>query len=88
MYYSNDGAIYESVIVPSSVNTVVIENLAESSLRFQVIDTAEINGEVIMGERSDAVRSTMPPTTMSIATINMTISDSTQESKITHSYRE
>ena len=80
VYYSNDGAINESVIVPSSVNTVVIENLTESSLRFQVIATTEINGEVIMGERSDAVRSTMPPT---IATAIATISDLTQESKIT-----
>ena len=72
-----EAEVDESIIVPSSVNSVVIENLTESNItdyQFQVAATAEINGEVIMGERSDAV---MPPTSttstqMSMANITMT----------------
>ena len=58
--------VNKSIIVPSSVNSVLIRNLTESNItdyQFQVAATAEINGEVIIGERSDAIRSTMPPTT-------------------------
>ena len=62
-----EAEVNESIIVPSSVNSVVIENLTESRVidyQFQVAATAETtNGEVIMGERSDAIRSIMPPTT-------------------------
>ena len=61
-----EAEVNESIIVPSSVNSVVIENLTESNItdyQFQVAATTEINGEVIMGARSDAVRSMMPPTT-------------------------
>ena len=67
----HEAEVNESIIVPSSVNSVVIGNLTESNItdyQFQVAATAEINGEVIMGKRSDALRSTMPPTTMLIAT--------------------
>ena len=77
-----EAEVNESIIVPSSANSVVIENLTESVItdyQFQVAATAEINGEVIMGERSAAVRSVMPPTTMSIATTTSTTS--TQISK-------
>ena len=66
-----EAEVNESIIVPSSVNSVVIGDLTESNItdyQFQVAATAENNGEVIMGERSDAVRSVItPPTTMSIA---------------------
>ena len=77
-----EAEVNEFIIVPSSANSVVIENLTESVItdyQFQVVATAEINGEVIMGERSAAVRSVMPPTTMSIATTTSTTS--TQISK-------
>ena len=71
-----EAEVNESIIVPSSVNSVVIRNLTESVItdyQFQVAATAEINGEVIMGERS-AVRSVILPTTMSIATTTSTTS--------------
>ena len=69
MIENYEGEVNESIIVPSSVNSVVIGNLTESiniDYQFQVAATAEINGEVIMGERSDAIRSVMPPTTASL----------------------
>ena len=62
-----EAEVNESIIVPSSVNSVVIGDSNITDYQFQVAATAEINGEVIMGERSDAVRSVLPPTTMSIA---------------------
>ena len=69
--------VNESIIVPSSMNSVVIGELTVSNItdyQFQVAATAEINGEVIMGERSDAV---IPPifttsTQMSMASTMMT----------------
>ena len=70
---NNETEVDESIIVLSSVNSVVIGNLTESNItnyQFQVAATA---GEVIMGERSDAVRSVIPPTTMAIATTTSTI---------------
>ena len=66
----------EVIIVPHSVNSVVIGNLTESNItdyQFQVAATAEINGEVIMGERSDAIRSTMPPISTLIPKANTTM---------------
>ena len=65
----------ESINVSSSVNSVVIGNLTESNItdyQFQVAATAEINGEVIMGERS-AVRSIMPPATTTTTQISDTV---------------
>ena len=70
---NNETEVDEFIIVLSSVNSVVIGNLTESNItnyQFQVAATA---GEVIMGERSDAVRSVIPPTTMAIATTTSTI---------------
>ena len=66
MIENYEGEVNESIIVPSSMNSVVIGNLNESiniDYQFQVAATAEINGEVIMGERSDAIRLVIPPTT-------------------------
>ena len=71
---NNEAKVIDSTIVPSSVNSVVIGDLTVSNIgdyQFQVAATAETNGEVIMGERS-AVRSVMPPTTMSITTTTTT----------------
>ena len=71
-----EAEVNESIIVPSSVNSVVIGNLTESNItdyQFQVAATAEINGEVIMGERS-AVRSIiMPPATTTTTQISDTV---------------
>ena len=68
-----EAEVNESIIVPSSVNSVMIGNLTEFNItnyQFQVAATAEINGEVIMGERSDATSTTS--TQMSMANTMMT----------------
>ena len=63
VYYLLD-ATSRSVMVPSSLNSVVFEDLSKSRLtdyRFQVVATAQINGDIIMGERSD-IKSALIPT--------------------------
>ena len=62
-----EAEVNESIIVHNFMYSVVIEDSNIIDYQLQVAATAEINGEVIMGERSDAVRSVLPPTTMSIA---------------------
>ena len=57
-YYLQIGSCKEerNIIVPSSLNSIVIRNLTGSVItdyQFQVAATAEINGEVIMGEKSE-----------------------------------
>ena len=79
-----EAEVNESIIVPHSVDSVVIEKLTELNItdyQFQVAATAEINGEVIMGESSDAV--TLPTSTtstqMSMANTMMTCKPNNQD---------
>ena len=67
VYYLLIGSCKEenNVTIPSSMNSIVIRNLTGSVItdyQFQVAATAEINGEVIMGERSEVRKSEMVPT--------------------------
>ena len=77
-YFINvhEAEVNESIIVPSSVNSVVIGDLIVSNItdyQFQVAASAENNGEIIMGERSDAViPSTIATTDVSNDTTTMT----------------
>ena len=57
-YYLLIGSCKEenNVTIPSSMDSIVIRNLTGSVItdyQFQVAATAEINGEVVMGERSE-----------------------------------
>ena len=55
VYYSKEGEVNKSIIVPSSTDSIVIEDLSESSIndyKFQIAASANMNGEFIMGERS------------------------------------
>ena len=65
-YYLQIGSCKEenNVTVPSSMNSIVIRNLTGSVItdyQFQVAATAEINGEVVTGERSEVRISEMIP---------------------------
>ena len=65
-YYLLIGSCKEenNVTVPSSMNSIVIRNLTGSVItdyQFQVAATAEINGEVVTGERSEVRISEMVP---------------------------
>ena len=58
---NNEAKVTDSIIVPSSVNSVVIGDSTVPNItdyQFQVAATAETNGEVIMGERSTSTTST------------------------------
>ena len=60
-----------NVTIPNLMNSIVIRNLTESNIidyQFQVAATAEINGEVIMGERSEVRISEMVPSLPTICT--------------------
>ena len=53
-----------NVTIPSSMNSIVIRNLTGSVItiyQFQVAATAEINGEIVMGGRSEVRISEMVP---------------------------
>ena len=57
VYYSQTGSrkrqSEESITVPSSDNSVVIEGLLNNvEYQFQVVVIAELDGDVIMGQRS------------------------------------
>ena len=66
VYYLLIGSCKEenNVTIPSSMNSIVIRNLTGLVItvyQFQVAATAEINGEVVMGERSEVRISEMVP---------------------------
>ena len=54
VYYSQTGNSEMVTRVPSSENSVTIENLfTDMEYQFQVVAVAELNGDVVMGERSN-----------------------------------
>ena len=60
VYYSQTGnrkrQSEESITVPSSDNSVVIEGLLNNvEYQFQVVAIAELDGDVIMGQRSTGI---------------------------------
>ena len=72
-YYLQIGSCKEenNVTIPSSMNSIVIRNLTGSVItdyQFQVAATAEINGEIFMGERSEVRISEMVPSLPTICT--------------------
>ena len=72
-YYLLIGSCKEenNVTIPSSMNSIIIRNLTGSVItdyQFQVAATAEINGEVIMGERSEVRMSEVVPSLPTICT--------------------
>ena len=56
VYYSQTGNRKRqsegSITVPSSDNSVVIEDLSSAEYQFQVAAIAEVDGEMIVGQRS------------------------------------
>ena len=56
VYYSQTGTrkrqSEESITIPSSDNSVVIEGLSSAEYQFQVVAIAEVNGELFVGQRS------------------------------------
>ena len=67
IFYSLTGNMSEeSVMVSSSLSSVVIKSLSSNEeYQFQVMATAELGGEVLVGERSNssAIIITLPVTT-------------------------
>ena len=66
VYYSQTGNGEMVTTVSGSENSVTIENLiTDFEYQFQVVAVAELDGEVVMGERSNLSisRPTPPPTT-------------------------
>ena len=64
VYYSQTGNREMITTVPSSENSVIIENLlTDVEYQFQVVAVAELDGDVVMGERSNMsiARPTPPP---------------------------
>ena len=67
VYYSQSGNSESATTVPSSMNSVTIENLlTDVEYQFHVVAVAELDGDVVMGERSNisiAHPTPPPPTT-------------------------
>ena len=64
VYYSRTGNSEMETTVPGSRNSVTIENLLTDVVyQFQVVPVAELDGEVVMGERSimSIAHPTAPP---------------------------
>ena len=64
VYYSQTGNSEMITTVPGSENSVTIENLlTDVEYQFQVVAVAELDGDVIVGERSNVsiARPTTPP---------------------------
>ena len=66
VHYSQTGNSEMVTTVPGSRNSVTIENLlTDVEYQFQVVAVAELDGDVVMGERSNVIigRPTLPPPT-------------------------
>ena len=64
VYYSQTGNSEMVTTVPHSKNSVTIENLlTDVEYQFQVVAVAELDGDVVTGERSNVsiARPTAPP---------------------------
>ena len=67
VYYSQTGKSEMNTTVSGSENSVTFNNLLTNEVyQFQVVAVAELDGETIMGERSNVsvARPTPPPTTV------------------------
>ena len=66
VYYSQTGNSEMVNTLPSSENSLIIENLlTDMEYQFQVVAVVELDGDVVMGERSNVsiARPTPPPPT-------------------------
>ena len=62
VYYSQKGNSESATIVPSSMNSVTIDNLlTDVEYQFQVVAVAELDEDVVMGERSNVYLSHLTP---------------------------